>query len=413
MAAIRWVDVGRATPFIEQQIALLRQATERSSSEPAAWRRLIALLREAGRESEAIDLQRAQLERAPSDCQGWLDLGRLLMASGRFDEAQAAFARVCTPELRATALARRGAALARLHRFEAAERAFRAALALDPDEPFALRGLGSSLIRAGDGSALEDHCRDCMTRLGAVAWLLSHLAVALAFQGRSDALQELLDYDRLLDVVDIQPPAEYGGLAAFNGVLAEALEEHAPLRPISTAWDTPVRSALLARFGWRDASDAPAEAASAFVRLEQIFKDEVQRYRDDDRMPPDHPHTLQQPQVLSLEAGAHVLRTGGHIAPHAHPLAWVNAVYYVEMPGEVTESATGAGWLHFGPPAYEDERLARCWPRRRVQPRPGRLVLFPSFWSHYVAPVEVERNRTTIAFEVTPVELAAHRDGQE
>jgi hypothetical protein len=48
-----------------------------------------------------------------------------------------------------------------------------------------------------------------------------------------------------------------------------------------------------------------------------------------------------------------------------------------------------------------------------VQPRPGRLVLFPSFWSHYVAPVEVEKNRTTIAFEVTPVERAAVPDGQE
>jgi uncharacterized protein (TIGR02466 family) len=249
-----------------------------------------------------------------------------------------------------------------------------------------------------------------MSRLGAVSWLLSHLAVAFAFQGRTDALEALLDYDRLLYVVDIQPPAEYGALAAFNAALAQDLQENAPLRPISTAWDTPVRSALLAQFGWREAAQPPA---GAFVRLEQIFKDEVHRYRNDERMPPDHPHVLQRPEVLSLQTGAHVLRTGGHVAPHAHPLAWANAVYYVETPSEVTESPTGAGWLHFGAPAYEDERLGRCWPRTRVQPRPGRLVLFPSFWSHHVAPVEVEKNRTTIAFEVTPVVRGAAPDGQE
>jgi cytochrome c-type biogenesis protein CcmH/NrfG len=88
MAAIRWIDEVGATPFIEQQIAMLRRALDRGSDVPAARRRLVALLKEAGREREAVDLQRAQLERTPGDGQGWLDLGRLLMASGRFDEAQ-------------------------------------------------------------------------------------------------------------------------------------------------------------------------------------------------------------------------------------------------------------------------------------------------------------------------------------
>ncbi|HEX3919030.1 MAG TPA: putative 2OG-Fe(II) oxygenase [Caulobacteraceae bacterium] len=110
---------------------------------------------------------------------------------------------------------------------------------------------------------------------------------------------------------------------------------------------------------------------------------------------------------MALELAFHLLRTGGRIDAHVHPMAWINAVYYVEIPAAVTHSTTGAGWLHFGPPPYDDARLADGWPLTRVQPRAGRLVMFPSFFSHYVAPVEVDENRTTIAFEVSPVRRGA------
>ncbi len=82
--------------------------------------------------------------------------------------------------------------------------------------------------------------------------------------------------------------------------------------------------------------------------------------------------------------------------------AWLNAVYYVEAPQAVMASERGDGWLHFAPPAYGNEQLERHWPRHRVQPRPGRLVLFPSFSSHHVTPVGVDENRTAVTFEVTP-----------
>jgi Flp pilus assembly protein TadD len=405
MSAISWFETTAApTPFLDQQIALLMGGLERRPDEAAGRRRLIAMLGEAGRHDEAIAVQQAHLQRFPADSSAWLDHGASLIARGRFEEAQAALACVTAPELQAAALARRGLALARLRRFDEATPAFHAALALQPDEPIALRGLGSSLIRAGDGEALEAHCRAAMSRIGMPAWLVSHLSVALAQQGRDDALQALIDQDRLISVVDIEAPEGYASLADFNADLAEALPGRARFEAIGHDWDTPVRSALLARSGWH--APPGQDAASPCDVLERIFKDELQRYSDAGSVAPDHPHALNRPDGASLHVVSHILRTGGHIEPHIHPMAWVNAVYYVETPSAVTRSTTAAGWLHFGPPAYDDARLARAWPTMRIQPMAGRLVMFPSFLSHYVAPVEVDENRTTIAFEVSPVRQA-------
>lgn len=41
-------------------------------------------------------------------------------------------------------------------------------------------------------------------------------------------------------------------------------------------------------------------------------------------------------------------------------------------------------------------------PLRLVQPKPGRLVLFPSYWWHGTRPFHSTEPRTTIAFDVVP-----------
>ena len=277
---------------------------------------------------------------------------------------------------------------------------FGAAAALDPNDLAAIRGLNSVRIRAGEAAPLEASCRELIARYDAPAWAVAHLAIALALQERTQELRALLDYESLVSVIDLEPPAGYDSIETFNTALAAEVRHRSRFEAVEAPWDSPIRSALLAR---QDAMLAcVGEASSPYARLIDAFKAEVERYRAQGRGGAGHMHQQTCPDAVRLGIVAHVLRRGGHLAAHVHPHAWVNAVYYVEVPEAVSASEAGAGWLHFAPPAYGHAALERCWPRRRIQPKPGRLVIFPSYCSHLVTPVEVDADRTTVAFEVTP-----------
>jgi uncharacterized protein (TIGR02466 family) len=106
----------------------------------------------------------------------------------------------------------------------------------------------------------------------------------------------------------------------------------------------------------------------------------------------------------TLRTWGTVLEAGGYQTAHMHPLGWLSGVYYVEipdgLPAEMT--ATGAGALEFGaPPARVS--AAASHPLRRVEPRAGRLVLFPSYLYHRTLPFAGAGRRISLAFDVMPL----------
>lgn len=91
--------------------------------------------------------------------------------------------------------------------------------------------------------------------------------------------------------------------------------------------------------------------------------------------------------------------TGRH-TNHVHPHGWISAVYYVQVPKVCTDTENRPGWLQFGVP---DEAMDLGWPpMHEVQPVPGRLVVFPSYWWHGTKRFVSPEWRTTIAFDVLP-----------
>lgn len=88
------------------------------------------------------------------------------------------------------------------------------------------------------------------------------------------------------------------------------------------------------------------------------------------------------------------LAGGGHHVNHMHPAGWLSSAYYVAVP----EDAKGEeGWLKLGePPAELGLDLA---PTRLIEPRPGRLILFPSTMWHGTIPFAAGE-RLTVAFDV-------------
>lgn len=93
------------------------------------------------------------------------------------------------------------------------------------------------------------------------------------------------------------------------------------------------------------------------------------------------------------------LRGGGFHANHVHPQGWISSALYVALPGRKPDDAPDAGWLTLGEP--QAALGLDVPPMTRVEPVPGRLVLFPSWLWHGTRPFG-EGERLTVAFDVAP-----------
>ena len=94
-------------------------------------------------------------------------------------------------------------------------------------------------------------------------------------------------------------------------------------------------------------------------------------------------------------AGAWSVRLagGGNHINHVHPFGWLSSALYIALP------EGDAGALKLGEPP---ERLGLDLPPvRRIAPKPGQLVLFPSTMWHGTTPF-AEGERLTVAFDVAP-----------
>jgi tetratricopeptide (TPR) repeat protein len=114
-------------------------------------------------------------------------------------------------------------------------------------------------------------------------------------------------------------------------------------------------------------------------------------------MDPRHP-LLGQPRDRPIRfAGSWSVRLsgGGYHANHVHPDGWISSALYIVLPPDLGDAE--AGFLVLGQPqAQLGLDLA---PTRVVEPKPGRLALFPSWMWHGTRPFG-EGERMTVAFDV-------------
>jgi tetratricopeptide (TPR) repeat protein len=91
------------------------------------------------------------------------------------------------------------------------------------------------------------------------------------------------------------------------------------------------------------------------------------------------------------------LTSGGRHANHIHPAGWFSSAFYVALPPLEGRGPAPAGWLTLGEP--QAELQLDMPPFRLVEPKPGRLALFPSTMWHGTRPFE-DGERLTVAFDV-------------
>jgi len=198
------------------------------------------------------------------------------------------------------------------------------------------------------------------------------------------------DYAALATPFDLCPPAGVEAAAWLDAVSAGLRRLH-PFRaePLGQSIRSGAQAALDPRFAGDPAIDAVFSALEAPIRAYIAAMAD----RDDPmsrRASPDHEIT---------GAWSVRLTAGGRHSDHIHPAGWVSSALYVAIP-EPSAEAPRAGWLRLGATRLGVglDLPAEHW----VEPKPGRLVLFPSWMWHGTEPFTGAGERLTIAFDVQP-----------
>jgi len=316
--------------------------------------------------------------------------------------------------------------LAHEKRAEEAHEVYREAAALDPDNLLAAAGVGNTLnlmkrhaeaqqvleallakhsddadllscvaeatIAAGDPEKAAAYCEKCVA-------LAPHDQVALAILGTAwrllgDERDEALNgYDSLIRIYDLEPPEGFSDMESFNAELNAYLDR---IHPTTREYlDQSLRNGT-------QTADKLFGAGHALVeRLQLRIREAIGRYIVDMKEDDNHPFVSRRSRHFDYTGSwSSRLRDCGFHTNHVHPEGWISSCYYVALPRAVEDTQTRQGWIKFGEPALDVTLKDPI--RRAIQPKPGRLVLFPSYMWHGTIPFHDSEPRTTIAFDVVP-----------
>jgi Flp pilus assembly protein TadD len=329
---------------------------------------------------------------APDDLRLKLALGDLLRRTGDFDAAQELLESLI--ELsgrRAEVLASLATVMHEKGSYLRSVSLAREAYASRPaSEPIA-EILAGALLSIGEGEEALTVALRWSSRLPHDQGWIAFEASALRLLGHP-RYRSLYDYERFVKVYDLEVPPGWQSIATFNHDLAAAQQR---LHSLSTH---PLDQSL--RFGTQSQRSLLRETNPAI----RAFLDQLQRplemYRQAIGSGPDHPLSSRNHGIPEIVGCWSVrLQRGGYHVNHTHPAGWISSAYYVEVPPEVADETAQSGWIKFGEPGVP---VPGATPERLVQPKPGRLVLFPSYMWHGTTPITGDQPRMTVAFDVIP-----------
>ena len=370
-----------------------RRAIVRNPLDMTAHSDLNQLLYRLGRDSEFLSSFDEAASLYPDMGQLPLAKGDFLFRADRYDEAIEAFERAARL-MPGNVMPYDGLGLihARLGRFDEAVKAHETALKMEPDNAHGWTNFAETLIRAGDPERARDAAERAMaidpthqTALG--MW-------GLALRKLGDPFEEgLNDYQNLVRVFELSPPDGYSDMETFNGDLNRYLDGlH---RDNREALDQTLRSGTQTLGDVFGRGHAPIEKLRA--RIDEAVRTYIAAMREDGTHPLFRRRTGEMQYSASWSSR---LRDCGFHTNHVHPKGWISSCYYVALPDAVADAQGKQGWIKFGEPAFDAGFKDPI--RRAVQPRPGTLVLFPSYMWHGTVPFRSEETRTTIAFDVVP-----------
>ncbi len=259
-----------------------------------------------------------------------------------------------------------------------------------PEDSNLLRAACDLHLALGQGAEAVSAAERLYQRLPMDRSVLARLATAWRMTG-DDRYDPLYDYGQFVKSFDLEAPDHWTDLASYLADLATSLEavHGAVAHPLgqsvrggSQTLQNLLQSKDPAIAAFFDAIDAPIRQYIA----------QLGRGRD----------VLRQANLGGYQvsgAWSVHLRPGGFHTDHVHPKGWLSSAFYVDTP-KAAEAGGREGWLKFGQPGIA------TWPaleaQHWVKPRPGRLVLFPSYMWHGTVPFTSKDRRLSIAFDLVP-----------
>lgn len=238
-----------------------------------------------------------------------------------------------------------------------------------------------NLLRSGQAEQAERRAATAVTRPdGRGLWPY----LATVWRLLDDPRWAWLEAPEFIQAVDIESGAEIAAHAA------------PVLRALHTARAAPLGQTL--RGGSQTDGPLFLRREPQIQRLAAALKAAVEAYARTLPPPdPDHP-LLRGPRGRLRFVGSWSVRlaAGGMHVNHVHPDGWVSSAFYVALPRSAPEGSTD-GWLALGEPPKELN--LDLPPFRLIEPRVGRLALFPSYTWHGTQP-HPAGERLTCAFDM-------------
>lgn len=365
----------------EDAIPLLHEFVQRHPGVTKGQERLAEMRAEAGEGEAFADAYVGALRERPGDKALQLSYVSCLYRAGRLEQALAAIdkARAVLGDDRDLSLLesfvanhagltdRAGALLDRLDRSPAAQLA-RGQHRLQTGRTEEAKGLLEAAVRANPGNL--------------TAWALLDVAWRLAGDSR---------HDWLCGQPGLYSECDLGLGASELTALAEFL------RRLHSARSHPVGQSL--RGGTQTRGNLLSRPEPEIAALAQALGEAVGRHVAN--LPPADPrHPLLRHRNSALGFGASWsvrLADGGFHVAHVHAGGVISSACYISLPEKLGADEAQEGWLEIGRPP--PELNVDLPPLLLVEPRPGKLVLFPSYVFHGTRPFR-SGERLTVAFDV-------------
>ncbi len=436
-------------------------ATVKYASSGVAWHNLAATLDDLGRGRDAVRAAERAQSLGQDGALTWGVMARARLAAGDLDGAERAYgetlrrapARVETAgELADLVWMRRGdlaaaqqvldnaahaggaappLLLAKAKLYEAAGEAAQAdalltrAAQMLPDDPAILIAAAQSALEAGRLADAEALALEAEKAFPGGPPVMNELAIVYLAQGKPDlALArareglrilphdqsllgwaataaralgdplygELCDYARLVRAYDIATPEGWPDLPAYLADLATSLNrihlftQHPAAQSLREGSQTTYRLT---------GSDDPV--IQAFFRaIDAPIRQHIEAMGEGT-----DPLRARRTGDYRIEGAWSVrLRPGGFHRDHFHGEGWLSSAFYVETPETALDSPERQGWIRFGQPPFRTDPPLPA--EHYERPKPGRLVLFPSYMWHGTVPFTTDEKRMTIAFDIVP-----------
>ncbi len=261
-------------------------------------------------------------------------------------------------------------------------------------------------MRPGDFQTMLNYAEAC---LGAKQYDLAQHLIQGAFQqspnnqflfalaatlkrARGEEYKALYDYENFVQVYDLDPPKDYKTIEQFNIDLKTSLER---LHDFQSA---PLNQSL--RGGTQTNVDLSFVNDPVLKTFFQAIDTSIGQYMESIGRDSQHPFTQRNTGSYRVNGAWSVrLSPNGHHVNHVHPMGWISSSYYVDVPSVIDTSDSQEGWIKFGEPGVKGLDLPA---EKFVQPKSGRLVLFPSYMWHGTIPFSGAQTRLTLPFDIVP-----------